>query len=103
MIGEQAYMLTISPEGLKLVVKGKRNGMELAWKALVSGDTRSPPRSMLRSATDRQSNKAGAEARLERAEQPRRCRATSCSAIAAMSVCAATVARSWSSRKDTPS
>ena len=39
MIGEQAYMLTISPEGLKLVVKGKRNGMELAWKALVSGDT----------------------------------------------------------------
>ncbi len=49
MIGEQAYMLTISPEGLKLVVKGKRNGMELAWKALVSGDT--------------------ALARLERAEQ----------------------------------
>jgi hypothetical protein len=39
MIGEQAYMLTISPEGLKLVVKGKRNGMELAWKALVGGDT----------------------------------------------------------------
>jgi hypothetical protein len=38
MIGEQAYMLTISPEGLKLVIKGKRNGMELAWKALVSGD-----------------------------------------------------------------
>ena len=38
MIGEQAYMLTISPEGLKLVVKGKRNGLELAWKALVSGE-----------------------------------------------------------------
>jgi hypothetical protein len=38
MIGEQAYMLTISPEGLKLVVKGKRNGLELAWTALVSGD-----------------------------------------------------------------
>ena len=38
MIGEQAYMLTIAPEGLKLVVKGKRNGVELAWKALVSGD-----------------------------------------------------------------
>jgi hypothetical protein len=38
MIGEQAYMLTISPEGLKLVVKGKRNGLELAWQALVSGD-----------------------------------------------------------------
>lgn len=38
MIGEQAYMLTISPDGLKLVVKGKRNGLELAWKALVSGE-----------------------------------------------------------------
>jgi hypothetical protein len=38
MIGEQAYMLTISPEGLKLVVKGKRNGLELGWKTLVSGE-----------------------------------------------------------------
>lgn len=32
------YMLTIGPEGLKLVPKGKRNGLELSWKALVSGD-----------------------------------------------------------------
>jgi hypothetical protein len=32
------YMLTLSPEGLKLVPKGKRNGLELAWQALVSGD-----------------------------------------------------------------
>ena len=32
------YMLTITPEGLKLVPKGKRNGVELAWKALVSGE-----------------------------------------------------------------
>jgi hypothetical protein len=31
-------MLTISPEGLKLVPKGKRNGLELAWQALVSGE-----------------------------------------------------------------
>ena len=34
----QPFMLTISPDGLKLVPKGKRNGLELAWKALVSGD-----------------------------------------------------------------
>jgi hypothetical protein len=34
----QPYMLTISPEGLKLVPKGKRNGLELAWTALASGD-----------------------------------------------------------------
>lgn len=32
------YMLTISPAGLKLVPKGKRNGLEIAWKDLVSGD-----------------------------------------------------------------
>lgn len=35
----QPFMLTINPEGLKLVPKGKRNGLEIAWKALVSGDT----------------------------------------------------------------
>jgi len=34
----QPYMLTIRPEGLKLVPKGKRNGLELGWKALVSGE-----------------------------------------------------------------
>jgi hypothetical protein len=34
----QPFMLTIGPEGLKLVPKGKRNGLEIAWKALVSGD-----------------------------------------------------------------
>ena len=32
------YMLTINPEGLKLVPKGKRNGLELAWTALISGE-----------------------------------------------------------------
>jgi len=37
-IGETAYMLTIDPQGLKLVVKGKRNGLELTWQSLVSGD-----------------------------------------------------------------
>lgn len=32
------YMLTIAPDGLKLVEKGRRNGRELAWKDLVTGD-----------------------------------------------------------------
>jgi len=32
------YMLTITPEGLKLVPKGRRKGQELTWQALVSGD-----------------------------------------------------------------
>ena len=32
------YMLTIGPAGMKLVPKGRRKGLELAWQALVSGD-----------------------------------------------------------------
>ena len=36
-IGADHYTLTISPEGLKLVPKGRRNGVELQWRDLVSG------------------------------------------------------------------
>ena len=32
------YILTISPDGMKLIPKGKRKGQELAWKDLVSGE-----------------------------------------------------------------
>jgi len=32
------YVLAISPEGLKLVPKGKRKGIELKWEALVNGE-----------------------------------------------------------------
>lgn len=35
----QAYVLTLTTEGLKLTVKGRRKGLELRWEALVSGDT----------------------------------------------------------------
>jgi len=34
----KAYMLTIDPAGLKLVEKGRRKGLELAWRDFVSGD-----------------------------------------------------------------
>jgi len=37
-VGDTTYTLTITPDGLKLVEKGKRKGIELAWTALVSGD-----------------------------------------------------------------
>jgi hypothetical protein len=37
-IGKADYRLTISPEGLKLVLKGKRNGLQIAWSDLVNGD-----------------------------------------------------------------
>jgi hypothetical protein len=36
-IDGEAYIVAISPEGLKLTVKGKRKGQELFWKDLVSG------------------------------------------------------------------
>lgn len=36
-IGREPYTLTISPDGLKLVPKGKRRGVELKWLDLVSG------------------------------------------------------------------
>lgn len=34
----EAYTITITPEGLKLTGKGKRKGVELLWKDLVTGD-----------------------------------------------------------------
>ena len=34
----QAYTLTIDPDGLRLVEKGRRKGLELTWTALLSGD-----------------------------------------------------------------
>lgn len=32
------YMVTVSPEGVKVVEKGKRKGQTLSWTAFVSGD-----------------------------------------------------------------
>lgn len=32
------YVLTVSPDGLKLTPKGKRKGLELQWEALVTGE-----------------------------------------------------------------
>ena len=37
-IDGRPYTLTIDPEGLKLVPKGKRKGLELRWTDLTSGD-----------------------------------------------------------------
>jgi hypothetical protein len=34
----QAYTLTIAPDGLHLVPKGRRKGHELKWEDFVSGD-----------------------------------------------------------------
>lgn len=33
-----AYMVTLSPDGVKIVEKGKRKGIELSWEQLIRGD-----------------------------------------------------------------
>jgi hypothetical protein len=38
-INGRPFILALSPEALKLTVKGKRKGLELHWDALVSGET----------------------------------------------------------------
>jgi len=37
-VGGTVYTLTIDPEGLRLVQKGKRKGVELTWEGVVGGD-----------------------------------------------------------------
>ncbi len=37
MINDTPYMLTFSPEGVKIVPKGKRNGLEVTWKSMLAG------------------------------------------------------------------
>ncbi|MDH4259540.1 MAG: hypothetical protein OEW16_04475 [Gammaproteobacteria bacterium] len=42
-VNDAPYMLTISPEGLKLVPKGKRNGHEMTWKEILGGSAEPNP------------------------------------------------------------
>ena len=37
-IGGRPYTLTIAPDAMSLVMKGRRKGLELKWIDLVSGD-----------------------------------------------------------------
>jgi hypothetical protein len=34
----EAYIVMISPEGLKITQKGRRKGLELTWKDIIGGD-----------------------------------------------------------------
>jgi hypothetical protein len=38
VVGDEAYTLTIDPQGLKLVKKGHRKGLELYWVDVLNGD-----------------------------------------------------------------
>jgi hypothetical protein len=40
-LGEETYVVTISPEGLKLTLKGHRKGREIPWRELVGGEAAS--------------------------------------------------------------
>ena len=37
-IGTATYTLTVTPDGFRLVPKGKRKGLEMSWTSLVSGE-----------------------------------------------------------------
>ncbi len=37
-VAGRPYTVTLTPEGLKLTAKGRRKGLELRWKDLLSGD-----------------------------------------------------------------
>jgi hypothetical protein len=34
-----AYMITISPEGVKVTQKGYRKGQEISWRSIITGDS----------------------------------------------------------------
>ena len=35
----KTYTITIAPDGVKVVEKGKRNGPRVTWASIVNGDT----------------------------------------------------------------
>ncbi len=37
-VNGEKYTLTVTPEGFKLVLKGKRKGIELTWASIVGGE-----------------------------------------------------------------
>jgi len=37
-VNGKPYTLVLTPEGLKLTAKGRRSGVELKWKEMLSGD-----------------------------------------------------------------
>ena len=34
----EKYTLTVSPEGFRLVQKGRRKGIEIAWQSMINGE-----------------------------------------------------------------
>jgi hypothetical protein len=40
VVDDVLYTVTISPESVKVVEKGKRKGQELSWRDIISGDAK---------------------------------------------------------------
>ena len=38
VLGGEHYTVTISPEGVRIVPKGRRKGHEISWQTILSGD-----------------------------------------------------------------
>ena len=38
LVGKDSYVVILTLAGLKLTVKGRRNGLELSWQDLVNGE-----------------------------------------------------------------
>jgi hypothetical protein len=38
-VNGKLYTITIAPDGVKVVEKGKRNGPHVSWTAIINGDT----------------------------------------------------------------
>lgn len=56
-IDGQSYMLTITPDGVKITLKGKRIGREMSWRDLLSGDAELTSQ-LLRSVSDTSSKRS---------------------------------------------
>lgn len=37
-LGKELYTVIMSPEGVKIALKGRRKGREISWETLLSGD-----------------------------------------------------------------
>ena len=37
-LGGETYMVSMSPDGVKIVLKGRRKGHEISWETILSGD-----------------------------------------------------------------
>jgi hypothetical protein len=37
-IDGKAYTIAIAPDGIKVTEKGRRNGPEVSWRSIISGD-----------------------------------------------------------------